>query len=160
MNKNYISVILALIIIISSIILGFSNLKLNLQKMHTYLGITMILIVILGINTHLNRLLYRSPYNYIAWLHISIFSLFLFLSIKMIRTWNSKNIVSENFSNKFIVYFKGKKYDISDFVASHPGGSIINKSRNKNLEEVWKKNNVSWHMKNQNVLNVLKKYEA
>ena len=62
-------------------------------------------------------------------------------------------------SNKFIVYYKNNKYDITDFIPKHPGGSIINNAKNKNLDEIWDTYNVSWHKTNPNVQNILEKYK-
>ena len=62
-------------------------------------------------------------------------------------------------SNKFIVYYKNNKYDITDFIPKHPGGSIINNAKNKNLDEVWDKYNVSLHKTNPKVQNILEKYK-
>ena len=61
--------------------------------------------------------------------------------------------------NKLITTYKGKKYDLTDFVNDHPGGSLIWKSNNKNLEEVWEKYGYSWHNNNERVQNILKKYK-
>lgn len=60
-----------------------------------------------------------------------------------------------------IITFKGEKYDITDFVPKHPGGTIIKKSLSTSdpLEKVWKDSNVAWHMKNPYVLSILEKYK-
>jgi len=63
--------------------------------------------------------------------------------------------------NRSIVLFNGQKYDLTDFIPKHPGGSIINKmlESDQPLEQVWKENNVGWHAKNPYVLSILEKYK-
>ena len=58
-----------------------------------------------------------------------------------------------------IVKYKGSKYDITDFIPNHPGGSIIKNAENKNLEDVWEEFGVKWHLKNSRVMETLKKYK-
>jgi hypothetical protein len=61
-----------------------------------------------------------------------------------------------------IITFKGEKYDITEFIPKHPGGTIIKKaleSGEQPLEKVWKENNVAWHMKNPYVMRTLEKYK-
>ena len=61
-----------------------------------------------------------------------------------------------------IITFKGEKYDLTDFVPKHPGGTIIKRklSTSDPLEKVWKDNDVAWHMKNPYVLSILEKYKV
>jgi hypothetical protein len=61
-----------------------------------------------------------------------------------------------------IVTFKVQKYDLTEFVPKHPGGSIINRmlKSDKPLEQVWKDNDVAWHMKNPYVMSILEKYKV
>jgi cytochrome b involved in lipid metabolism len=90
-----------------------------------------------------------------------MFSFLLYISISAIKKWNF-NKSHQHFSNnenKFIVKYKNNKYDISDFIPKHPGGSIITNSKNKNLEDVWDSYYVSWHKTNLNVQNKLKEYK-
>jgi uncharacterized protein with NAD-binding domain and iron-sulfur cluster len=60
-----------------------------------------------------------------------------------------------------VITFKGQKYDLTDFVPKHPGGTIIKRmlSTDDPLEKVWKDNDVAWHMKNPYVLSILEKYK-
>jgi hypothetical protein len=48
---------------------------------------------------------------------------------------------------------------ITNFIPKHPGGTIINNAKNKNLDEVLDKYNVSWHKTNPKVQNILEKYK-
>lgn len=61
--------------------------------------------------------------------------------------------------NQNIVYYQGSKYDITDFIDTHPGGSIISQSIGKDLDKVWDQYNVSWHKNNINVKKILDKYK-
>jgi len=61
-----------------------------------------------------------------------------------------------------IVTYKGQRYDLTDFIAKHPGGTIIKKALGENapsLEQVWKDNKVGWHNKNPYVMKILEKYK-
>jgi len=60
-----------------------------------------------------------------------------------------------------IITYKGQRYDLTDFIPKHPGGTIIKKAleTDKPLEQVWKDNGVGWHMKNPYVLKILEKYK-
>lgn len=78
---------------------------------------------------------------------------------KNINNSTNSNKNKKNDKNRIITTFKGKKYDLTEFVSKHPGGSIIKKAKGKDLEKVWKKYDVKWHLKDDNVLNILKQYE-
>ena len=67
-----------------------------------------------------------------------------------------KNKESFN-TNKKITSYRGNKYDLTSYIPSHPGGSIINKAVNNDLEKIWKIHNVEWHNNNKFVINQLKK---
>ncbi len=64
-------------------------------------------------------------------------------------------------NERTIITYKGQRYDITEFVPKHPGGSIINRlvRSHEPLEKVWKDSNVEWHMKNPYVLKLLDKYK-
>ena len=159
MNEKIITITIAFIILAIGVILAFITPKnINLRKFHTSISVIFILIIILGIPVHFQRLLEKSSYNFITWLHFLIFSYLLYISILAFKRWNFP--VNETMeSNKFIVYYKNNKYDITDFIPKHPGGSIINNAKNKNLDEVWDEYNVSWHKTNPKVQNTLEKYK-
>ena len=78
-----------------------------------------------------------------------------------LHLWYNHSFHHRHFSNtkKIITKLGNKKYDITPFVNNHPGGSVIKNAANKDLEKVWEKFNVSWHMSNPNVKNVLKNLE-
>ena len=59
-----------------------------------------------------------------------------------------------------LVFYNGETYDITDFISKHPGGSIIKNAIGKNLEEVWEKYGVNWHLNNSRVMDTLKKYKV
>ena len=142
-NEKILFIIIAIIILLVGIIGAFITPEnINLRKFHTSVSVIFILIIILGIPVHFQRLIDKSSYNFITWLHFLIFSYLLYISILAFKRWNFPN-----------------KYDITDFIPKHPGGSIINNAKNKNLDEVWEKYNVTWHKTNANVQNILKKYK-
>jgi len=110
MNDKIIAFTIAFIILATGIIAAFITPKnINLRKFHTSISVIFILIIILGIPVHFQRLLEKSSYNFITWLHFLIFSYLLYISILAFKRWNfPKNYDSfENESketNKFIVY--------------------------------------------------------
>jgi uncharacterized protein with NAD-binding domain and iron-sulfur cluster len=73
----------------------------------------------------------------------------------------SKKLSDCERNDRDIITFKDQKYDITDFVPKHPGGSIIKRllESDKPLEQVWKDNKVAWHMKNPYVMSILEKYK-
>lgn len=156
-KEKIIAVIIAILVLLVGIISGFMTSKnKNLRFFHMSISIIFISIVILGIPTHFQRLLEKSSFNYITWLHFIMFSFLLYISILAIRKWKNK----EHFkSEPFIVSYNNNKYDISNFIKNHPGGSIINNSKDKKLEEVWDLYNVGWHKKNRKVQNILEQYK-
>lgn len=91
-NQIIVAYFIIFLLFLSSIILGISNYNLNIKTMHITIAILFIFIVLSGINTHLKRLITKSPYNYIAWLHIIIFNLLIFLSIKILKHWTNIGI--------------------------------------------------------------------
>lgn len=95
--KVYVAYAISFLLFLISIILGFSNFKLNLKTMHLTIAILFIFIVLSGTNTHLNRFTTKSPYNYISWIHILIYSGLIFLSIKMLKHWSD---IGSNFNKK------------------------------------------------------------
>ena len=56
-------------------------------------------------------------------------------------------------------YYKGEVYDVTEFMGSHPGGSLILNAGGKDLEQVWQDLGYSWHMENPYVMKTLKKYK-
>jgi len=61
--------------------------------------------------------------------------------------------------DRLITTYNGDKYDLTDFVKSHPGGDIIWKSKGKDLKKVWKQFGYDWHENNEYVKQTLKKYK-
>ena len=139
----------SIIILMASLLLGLStSTNINYRVFHNVVAISLLIIVIYGIPNHLNRFTVKGPYNWISWLHIIIFSCLIYISLLALRKWNKTRNHNHNNSNQnqpFPVTYKGNTYDISSFVPQHPGGSVINKAKNKDLEVIWKENGVSWH---------------
>mgnify|MGYP005636170929 CR=1 FL=1 len=95
-------------------------------------------------------------YHYLIFYQSIVYMKYILLSLLLLLFY--KSFILEKF-NQNIVYYQGSKYDITEFINKHPGGSVISKSIGKNLDEVWDKNNVSWHKNNLNVKKVLEKYK-
>jgi uncharacterized protein with NAD-binding domain and iron-sulfur cluster len=86
---------------------------------------------------------------------------------------NSNNSNIEKFTNRITLdevkkhntksdlwtYYKGNVYDITKFISKHPGGNIILQAGGKDLEQIWKTNNVSWHSEKKSILGLLDKYK-
>ena len=84
----------------------------------------------------------------------------------MLKRWLPKENRRENFDeHSFIVQRKEKKYDLKQWIGKHPGGdknlmkAFSEENVNKDLEDIWKKEGVSWHINNERVENALKNYE-
>ena len=86
MNEKIIAIIIAFIILATGIIAAFITPKnINLRKFHTSISLIFILIIILGIPVHFQRLIDKSSYNFITWLHFLIFSYLLYISINLLN---------------------------------------------------------------------------
>ena len=123
--------------------------KINYRVFHNVVAGSLLIIVIFGIPIHLQRFTTKGPYNWISWIHIIIFSFLIYISILAFKKWNQPH---EHFkSTEFLVNYKGEQYDIASFVPQHPGGSVIKKAKDKDLETIWKEHGVSWHNDNPRV---------
>ena len=68
-------------------------------------------------------------------------------------------VKEHNTENDLWCIYKNDVYDLTDFVKSHPGGSIILQAGGKNLEDVWDEYGYEWHNDNENVMNTLNKFK-
>jgi cytochrome b involved in lipid metabolism len=75
------------------------------------------------------------------------------------KQYTLKDIKSMNDSGKLICYYKNEVYDVSKFIEDHPGGGLIKKAANRDLEEVWKELGYEWHNTSGQVKSVLNKYK-
>ena len=55
------------------------------------------------------------------------------------------------------VIFRGYVYDVTYFINEHPGGSLINLTLGQDVENIWKKYFMSWHLNNNEVMEKLTK---
>lgn len=142
--------IIAIAILIASGLWAFKgSKKINYRVFHNVVAGSLLIIVIFGIPIHLQRFTTKGPYNWISWIHIIIFSFLIYISILAFRKWNQSH---EHYkSTEFLVNYKGNQYDIASFVPQHPGGSVIKKAKEKDLETIWKEHGVSWHNDNPRV---------
>ena len=79
--------IIAVIILIIGVIMGFSDMSVPLRQLHLAIGISFIVLVPVIIYVHLKRFYVKGPFDWIAWTHFILFSLILMISVKMIRRW-------------------------------------------------------------------------
>ena len=75
------------------------------------------------------------------------------------ENFTSLEISKHNKVNDAWITYRNNVYDVTDFIAKHPGGAVIKKALGKDVEKVWENNGVSWHTQNKNVLKMLEKYK-
>ena len=77
----------------------------------------------------------------------------------MIKNYTLQEVEKHNKKDDLWTIYKNNVYDITNFVKNHPGGSIILNAGGKNLEEVWNEYGFDWHMEDNSVIKILKKYK-
>ena len=80
-------------------------------------------------------------------------------NLELFNEYTKEEVSQHNTEDDFWAIYKNEVYDLTDFVNDHPGGSIILNSAGQDLEEVWYDFGYEWHMSNNNVMKVLKKYK-
>jgi cytochrome b involved in lipid metabolism len=75
------------------------------------------------------------------------------------KQYTLEDIKSMNDSGKLVCYYKNEVYDVSNFIDDHPGGGLIKKAANRDLEEVWSELGYEWHNTSGHVKSVLNKYK-
>lgn len=146
---NGAQIIAIAILIVSGLLALKGSKKVNYRVFHNVVASSLLIIVIFGIPIHLQRFNTKGPYNWISWIHIIIFSFLIYISILAFKKWNQPH---EHYKSKeFLVNYKGDQYDIASFVPQHPGGSVIKKAKDNDLETIWKEHGVSWHNDNPRV---------
>jgi uncharacterized protein with NAD-binding domain and iron-sulfur cluster len=80
-------------------------------------------------------------------------------NLELFNEYTKEEVSQHNTEDDFWAIYKNEVYDLTDFVNDHPGGSIILNSAGQDLEEVWYDFGYEWHMSNNNVMRVLKKYK-
>ena len=76
--------------------LGFTSYSIPLRLLHLVIAFLFLLMFPLMIPVHIHRFYTKGPYDRIAWIHFVTFSILLYISIKMIRTWYFKNHSHKN----------------------------------------------------------------
>ena len=174
-----ITVVVAVAVLVAAVGAGFADtLPLSLATMHTGVAALVVVMAPLALYVHCTRFYTKGPYDWIAWLHVALFALFLYLAVRMTRRWGSMAVDeartamassastnAEAFATKddrLIAYRTlkdgtRKSYDLTNFAKVHPGGDVIRSVQGKDLDTVWKENEVAWHTKNRRVLKVLRK---
>lgn len=79
--------------------------------------------------------------------------------VEQFNSYTLEEIKKHNKEGDLWCYYKGDVYDITEFVNEHPGGKIILNAGGENLEEIWEKYNVDWHLSNDFVQSTLEKYK-
>ena len=159
---THLSTVCAIGLIVIGLLLGFSDLHLPLRQMHLLMAILIIIMLPLILYVHIKRFYLKGAFDWIAWTHFLLFTIFIGLAIRMIRYWYpTMHTKTEDFKNDaHQLYWQGKPINHSklrDFVNQHPGGiqmieKIFNdKYHNQHLEDIWEQEGVSWHKKNPNV---------
>lgn len=138
--------------------------RLNLRVMHVMLATAFILLTLLMLKVQIGRF-YRpdkGPGDWVAWLHFVIFAFLLFLAARMLRRWAAPcpahdcaqaRVQEDDLpqqpeqTKRLIVTYRGHKYDGTEFVQNHPGGSLIWKAHGRDVEEAWREHGVAWHGK-------------
>ena len=170
MNRSlasHVSSICALFILIIGVLLGLSDIHLPLRQMHLVMAATIILMVPLIMYVHIKRFYTKGAFDWIAWTHFALFAIFVGLAIRMVRHWYpTMHTHDDHFKNDpHQLYWNRKPINASklrDYVSHHPGGKsniekIFNdKYHNKQLEDIWEQEGVSWHKNNSNVKDQLK----
>lgn len=171
-----IAVVFSVVVLVAAVGAGFADtLPLSLATMHTGVAALVVVMAPLALYVHCTRFYTKGPYDWVAWLHVALFALFLYLAVRMTRRWGrtaldeatSASVSDEAFTTKddrLLAYRTlkdgtRKSYDLTDFAKKHPGGDVIRNVQGKDLDTVWKENGVAWHTKNRRVLKVLRKTE-
>ena len=81
------------------------------------------------------------------------------LQIETFALYTMETIKRHNTRDSLWTVYQDRVYDITRFVPTHPGGSIILKAGGRRLEDVWKENGVQFHESSQTVMNILRDYE-
>lgn len=174
-----IAVVFAVAVLVAAVGAGFADtLPLSLATMHVGIAALVVAMAPLALYVHCTRFYTKGPYDWVAWLHVALFALFLYLAVRMTRRWgrmavdeattamaSSASASEEAFATKndrLIAYRTlkdgtRKSYDLTGFAKAHPGGDVIRSVQGKDLDAVWKENGVAWHTKNRRVLKVLNK---
>lgn len=174
-----IAVVFAVALLVAAVGAGFADtLPLSLATMHTGVAALVVAMAPLALYVHCTRFYTKGPYDWVAWLHVALFALFLYLAVRMTRRWgrtavdeattamaSSASASEEAFatkSDRLIAYRTlkdgtRKSYNLTNFAKGHPGGDVIRSVQGKDLNTVWKENGVAWHTKNRRVLKVLRK---
>lgn len=153
---------------------GVSNIPWShrtVQSFHVVLGITLLVLVVVGLWLQYRRVKRFQKVDYISASHLILFGLLAFAAAKALRRWGKSppglaagghgksppGLVS---GQNYLVTYKGKPYDLKPFLNQHPGGkqiledALLKPGRPMDVESLWKQNGVSWHQHNPSVQQV------
>jgi uncharacterized protein with NAD-binding domain and iron-sulfur cluster len=73
------------------------------------------------------------------------------------KEYTIEDVKIHNKSNDAWIIFRGYVYDITYFINKHPGGSLINLTLGEDVEKIWEKYLVSWHLNHNDIIETLTK---
>ena len=165
-------VLLGIVAVVLPVFLGFKQGSWGartIARMHYAMAVVFIGLVVLGVYFQYWRVKMRDRIDWVVWMHLVLFAVLVYLSTsavvyhyrKMKMMYGSTKSSSRLSSGgeRLITTFKGDKYDLTDFAKSHPGGAVIWQANGKDLEQVWNDTGNGWHLKNETVMNVLKRHK-
>ena len=79
--------------------------------------------------------------------------------VEHLNKYTIEEVESHNTSSDLWTIMDNNVYDITNFVGSHPGGSIIVQAGGKRIDEVWDSYGYSWHKNSSSVMNTLESYK-
>ena len=135
---------------------GLLDLPLDVRLMHQALAVSFVVLCVLMLRVQLQRFHTKGPGDWVAWLHFVIFAFLLFLAVRMVRRWWRKKTLAlrrtleergdTHHAPQLIVFFRGQKYDATDYANNHPGDKVIWEAQGRDLEEVWREKGLQWHV--------------
>lgn len=147
----------------------------SLRTMHLTLAAAFAAMVPLAVYVHGGRFFRKGAHDWVAWLHFGLFAVLLFLAARMVRRWWTPHLhhtaappasTDEGYaaspgSSRILTQYRGKQYDVTPFLAHHPGGAAnLRRASGAQLEHVWKERGVEWHAQNPAVQRALSRYEV
>lgn len=132
----------------------------TVQSFHVIIGITLLVLVAVGLWLQYRRVKRFQKVDYISASHLILFGLLAFAAAKALRHWGDSPLTGGGQSGNYMVTHKGKPYDLKPFLNQHPGGkqilegALLKPGRPMDVESLWKQNGVSWHQHNPSVQQV------
>ena len=165
-------VIASVLIVIGAASLGAIKISSSVRLvawLHYGMALVFLGLVLAGLFLQYRRVKMRGKMDWVVWLHMVMFGLFVYLSSAAAFYHARKmNVVYGNavqggggqatlLNNKqLLVKYSGDTIDLTNFANTHPGGSVIWQAQGKDVEEIWKNMGQPWHATSDTVQQVLK----